>query len=404
MSGLLVVPQTVFQRYDTKSFSKTSLIENILLRIFLIFSTAFLAFIVFICLPFGVACFVSVVFGLISLALLILSLLELIQAYRKEDPLPLPMGFLKLIETHYPLSIFYLALKKRLTFEELHKIIECAQNKVSLEDHLSPSLLEKVRAFGMENLTKDISNYRFPLISLEELMLKHCPLYWLHQFVESGSKDVTLSLIGKEESRLDYWLGPLNKDTSSQTVFDTAVHAISNEISEKQLETLECHLYKQVDDEMNESIHDWDSSLVRNIVKDLVQACKKNESNVFGPYAQETPPKFTEERVDQLLHFIVEKRFSFAQLKMISKLSFTDWQWLCSIDTMGMSGSQVASFGSFLLPLVSNPYIQLALWEELRVAVKQNLLLDPVQNASQAICNLFSEVAEPLRKKLKREK
>ncbi|SPN73496.1 Protein of unknown function (DUF1389) [Chlamydia serpentis] len=405
MSKVVIVPQTVFQRSESPRFSKTLLIDNILLRIFLVFATACLAYMVFLVLPFGVACFVSVVFSLVSLGLLILSGMELMQYCRKPS-LPLPIGFLKLLETFYPPSISRLAIQQKLNLEELHTIIESVRNMLSLEEALPSPLLKKVKDFNIKDLTKDLSHFHFPLVQLEDIMLAHCPLYWLHNFVQSAPKNIMLPLSHKEEGDLNYyWLGPLNSETRSQTIFDLAIYAISNEISEKQLKMLEAHLHKQVDAEGNESIHSWNSNLVRRTIKDLMCACKKYERNMPGSYNEQPIPNFTEEKVDSLLRFIIEKQFSFAQLKMISQLNFNHWQWLCSIDKAGASASQVASFAGFLLPFISNdfkssePYIQLALWEELQITLERYRGSGPVWNVGYVLCDLFSKRSETVRKK-----
>ncbi|WP_348662768.1 DUF1389 domain-containing protein [Chlamydia vaughanii] len=153
-------------------------------------------------LGFTIACGVAhpaVIFGLvISVVLFAVVAAMAVVSYKKSviavpelTPLipadvktHMPRGFLNVIKDKYPKVIFDLCVSQNFTIQELRDLLQ----KMALKDLKSSIAYSKVQAFGLETFQDGCQRREIP--SLDDVLLRHCPLYFLRRFIELGPKEI----------------------------------------------------------------------------------------------------------------------------------------------------------------------------------------------------------------------
>ncbi|WP_348662730.1 DUF1389 domain-containing protein [Chlamydia vaughanii] len=127
---------------------------------------------------------------------------------------PIPEALLEVIQKEYGEVVHKLILRKGITIQELRSIINWINSGCTEE--ISGSAQQKVKSFGIKKLKKE-QKEREPLLPLEDLLLKHCPAYFLKRFIEQGDRWIPIE---NEMPPEEYWTAPLGMAEEGPTVFN----------------------------------------------------------------------------------------------------------------------------------------------------------------------------------------
>ncbi|MEF9520119.1 DUF1389 domain-containing protein [Chlamydia crocodili] len=199
----------------------------------------------------------SIVLGLIiSLVLSGVMLASLYRLYLPcREKLPIPSGFLSVIKQEFPKAIYDLTVQEKLTLQELRIILTGLSSKT----FTFPSLecQEKIGRFGLERLQKACEGIQLP--HLENLLLKHCPFYFIKTFIQIGPREFPEAENMNSEV---YWLSRTGLTHRLDTAFHHYIWIFSKVVSKSEYETLLSHARNNTWDEASPMVEEVRTRLI----------------------------------------------------------------------------------------------------------------------------------------------
>ncbi|MEF9497452.1 DUF1389 domain-containing protein [Chlamydia sp. 04-14] len=228
--------------------------------VFLALSATFTAFIIL-----GLTHF-SIVLGLIiSLALSGVMLTSLYRLYHPcREKLPIPSGFLSVIKQEFPQVVYDLTIQERLTLQELRAVISGLSSGTFTFP--SEACQVKLERFGLERLQQACADIKLP--DLENLLVKHCPLYFIKTFIQIGPREFP------EAENLDpevYWLSRTGLTHRLDTAFHHYIWIFSKVISKSEYETLLDHAQNNTWDQAYPMVEEIRTRLIGRVPNESVE-------------------------------------------------------------------------------------------------------------------------------------
>ncbi|MEF9497451.1 DUF1389 domain-containing protein [Chlamydia sp. 04-14] len=341
---LSVVKQNSGIRYLVDTLYKNALLVSSLCCLFLsgIFT---------ILVAFGIAQPVIITCLVLSFILSgILSGLILHRCAARDGRLPIPEGFRYVIRKHFPEVLYDLVIEKELTLQELRAVI----SGLSSGTFTFPSIAcrEKVERFDLERLQKGCEGIEFP--DLENLLLKHCPFYFMNKFVQLGPKDLPQS---ENMSPATYWFSRTGLSDRLDTVCHPYVWFLAQVISQGEYETLLLHAKKGT----------WFA--VKDLFKTVINKILIHMRNIpLDNVWTETEALFTCIKLPWLL-YLCKHGVSWKQLQLFKEIRYQDVKFLNKINRLE-GGINLMKLVSTIAPCIDenrkgfDPYIALLTWDE----------------------------------------
>ncbi|WP_348662753.1 DUF1389 domain-containing protein [Chlamydia vaughanii] len=186
-----------------------------------------------------------IIAGLV-LSLVVVAVILLRMVRSSLSPL-LPQGFLGVIKEEYPEDIFEICTRKQLTIKELRVVVD---GLTSGEFRFpTEQCRKKVEAFGLQRLQKACENVELP--SLDAVLLKHCPFYFLKTFIELGPKEFPEAAGLPPEV---YWTAPLGLSDCLNNIFDPLVFTLARVATEEEYNQLLYHAQNNTWDQADDIV------------------------------------------------------------------------------------------------------------------------------------------------------
>ncbi|BAE81251.1 hypothetical protein [Chlamydia felis Fe/C-56] len=300
------------------------------------------------------------IFGGIALALFVFAILT---NYLRTN---IPEGLKKVFKENYPPDFCSFIEKNQLTVQEIRLLLNAleeagADRDISFHKYsvaLPPKLKTALKRYGISEFVDGLE--QGDLVSLDSVLIKNCPLYWLRKFIKAAPEFPVRGIIDPSyEEVASYWLGRSGGCRNAGTVFSDNVYFISQKIQKEDFEKLS--LCIQSNDWLNEE-------LVAEKHR-IAEACLELKKQTLEDNAGIDVANFFKEIENSLLELCTHG-VSWGQLNLISSMNSDEWNFLCALDG---NKQGVQRFAVPCLEEVSDerhhlyePMISLVTWRDIR--------------------------------------
>ncbi|WP_348662780.1 DUF1389 domain-containing protein [Chlamydia vaughanii] len=277
---------------------------------------------------------------------------ELVVSESEAWEFSLPEGFISVMRTFYPEAISDICVEQSLTIQELRCLLKGLAEGGDKQNY-SEALWVKVRRFGVERLEGVRCASLLP--SLEDLLLQHCPFYFLKRFIELGPREMPEA---EGLSPEVYWTSRLGFVFNEVSIFQPIVWFLLRTISQDEYEKLLDHARNSTWDQVKD---------LRESVLERVNAYPREGYTLSGLVGARDV-KNNLERSETLLA-LFKHGISWEQLQLCRYLDSTSINHFFNIDMRGRGGdvlrATVAAF-PFINEEEGNfkPEIALLTWKE----------------------------------------
>ncbi|WP_375793183.1 DUF1389 domain-containing protein [Chlamydia sp. 12-01] len=265
--------------------------------------------------------------------------------------LPIPSGFRYIIRKHFPKVLYDLVVEKGITLQELRVVLSGLHS--GCFTFPSDEYREKVEEFGLERLQKACEGIELP--DLEELLVKHCPFYFMNKFIQLGSKEFPAA---ENMPPSIYWFSRMGLSDRLDTVCHPYVWILAQVISQDEYETLLLHAKKGT----------WFA--VKDLVKTVINKIRMEMGNMsLDASWVEIEALFTCIKLPWLL-YVCKHGVSWRQLQLFKEIRYDDVTFLNKINRL----EGIINLMKLMITIVPyidenrkgfDPYIALLTWDEL---------------------------------------
>ncbi|MEF9520120.1 DUF1389 domain-containing protein [Chlamydia crocodili] len=281
-----------------------------------------------------------------------LSALILHRCATRDSRLPIPEGFRYVIRKHFPKVLYDLVIEKGITIQELRVVLSGLHS--GYFTFPSTARDEKVKRFGLERLQKACEGIELP--DLENLLLKHCPFYFMNKFIQLGPKNFPES---ENIPPAMYWFSHTGLSDRLDTICHPYIWILAQVISQDEYETLLLHAKKGT----------WFA--VKDLEETVINKIRMHMRNIFLDKSWvETERLFTCIKLPWLL-YVCKHGVSWGQLKLFKEICYDDVKFLNKINRLG-GGMNLMKLAATVAPYINenrkgfDPYITLLTWNEWR--------------------------------------
>ncbi|WP_348664081.1 DUF1389 domain-containing protein [Chlamydia vaughanii] len=264
----------------------------------------------------------SGIFGTIAIALLIIAVLA---HYTRSN---FSKGLREILGDNYPPVLCNLIDKKHLTIGETRLLINALEENADCDalyflkyvDTFPRKLRIAVTKFGISKLLDNLEAQQ--LKSLDSILLQHCPLYWLREFINIAPRpplEYRRNLTPEEKAA--YWLGRAGCGKNTDSIFVSHTHLIATQISKEDFALLAWHCQNE----------DWHNSALKPIKRQLCEACREHAQQKLPENESIDAEAFSKD-IDKYLLQLCVHGVSWEQLCLIQAMNSGFWDRLCAFD------------------------------------------------------------------------
>ncbi|QVE49070.1 DUF1389 domain-containing protein [Chlamydia crocodili] len=325
------------------------------------------------------------IFGGLALTFFVFAIL--INYLRKN----MPEGFKEVLKENYPHAFCDFIQKNQLTIQEtrllLHSLDEAGEDQdIYFHKYLGtfPKKLKiALNKYGISKFIGDLQQREF--ISLDTVLTRNCPIYWLKKFIEIAPKFPTRELTNPSREEIaSYWLGKVGGCRNAQTIFLKNTYLIAQKISREDFDT--CCLYVRNEDWENEELE----AIKHRISETCLEVGRGGDEDVGIDVT-----RFFKGIQNSLLELCIHG-VSWEQLCLIKSLDFENWDLLCALDG---NKQGVRKFAVPCLGEVSDekhhlyePLISLLTWKDFDDLglKKESIFMGEIRNPENRLLKYFS--------------
>ncbi|MEF9497115.1 DUF1389 domain-containing protein [Chlamydia sp. 04-14] len=324
------------------------------------------------------------IFGGLALALFIFAMLT---NYLRKN---MPEGLKEVFKENYPHTFSDFIQKKQLTIQEIRLLLdgleEAGEDRdISFHKYVG-AFPEKLRTalnkYGISKFTDGLEQTR--LLSLDAVLTRNCPIYWLKKFVEISPKLPRELANPSREEIASYWLGKAGGCRNTETIFLKNTHLIAQKISKEDFDT--CSLYVRNEDWENEELE-----AIKHRVSETCLELGREENEDSGIDVTRFFKGIQNSLLELCTHGV-----SWEQLCLIKSLDFENWDFLCAIDG---NKQGVRKFAVPCLREVSDekhhlyePLISLLTWKDFDNLglKKESIFMGEIRNPENRLLKYFN--------------
>ncbi|SFW00602.1 putative inner membrane protein [Chlamydia abortus] len=284
--------------------------------------------------------------------------------------------------------------KKQLTIQEIRLLLD-ALEQVRLDRETSPhkylgkftpKLQIALNKYGISEFVDSLED--IDLVSLDLVLIQHCPLYWLRKFIQSAPAVPERAFTGASyEEIAAYWLGTSGCCHNTGTIFSENVYLLAQTVSKEDYEKFSVYVRN----------HDWNNEELatekERVAEDCLELKREHDEDAAVDVVD-----FLSGIKNTLLEICIHG-ICWEQLNLIRCMHSNDWDYFCALDG---NKQRIRKFAVPCLGEVSDekhhlyePRISLITWQDIRALSldKETLLSQEVRNPEDRLVNYFTRQA-----------